>query len=183
MAIRDGEIRAVVDGYLARHPGEAVLLTEALQQLNVGEGFASRHTLPMHVTVGALLLREQEVLLVEHLAYGIWLQPGGHLEPSDASLIDAAVRESTEESGIDPVQIRPASPLPVYVEYGRVPARPEKHEPAHFHLDIGFAFAAAAGTQVGRIQESEVAAAAWYPMAEAERLVGSRIARVTMAPG
>jgi 8-oxo-dGTP pyrophosphatase MutT (NUDIX family) len=182
MAIADAKIKEVVDGYLARHPEEAVLLTEALQHLHTGEGLASRHTLPMHVTVGALVLRGDEVLLVEHLAYGIWLQPGGHLEPTDTSLIDAAVRESTEESGIDPVQIRPASPLPVYVEYGQVPARPEKNEPAHFHLDIGFAFTAAAGTPVGRVQESEVAAAAWYPLAQAERLVGSRIARATMAP-
>ena len=179
MAIADAKIKEVVHGYLARHPEEAVLLAEALQQLHTGEEFASRHTLPMHVTVGALVLRGDEVLLVEHLAYGILLQPGGHLEPTDASLIDAAVRESTEESSIDPARIRSASPLPVYVEYGRVPARPEKNEPAHFHLDIGFAFTAAAGTQVGRVQESEVAAAAWYPLAQAERLVGSRIARAT----
>lgn len=183
MAIRDDEIRAVVAGYLDRHPEEAVLLEEALQQLNAGAGFAWRHTLPMHVTVGALLLREEEILLVEHLAYGIWLQPGGHPELTDASLIGAAVRELTEESGIDPAQVRVASPLPVYVEYGRVPARPDKHEPAHYHLDIGFAFTAAAGTPVGRIQESEVAAAAWYPRAEAERLVGPRIARAVGTPG
>jgi hypothetical protein len=43
----------------------------------------------------------------------------------------------------------------VYVEYGRVPARPEKDEPDHFHLDFGYAFATAEG-DVGRIQESEV---------------------------
>lgn len=183
MAIRDDEIRAVVADYLDRHPEEAVLLEEALQQLNAGAGLASRHTLPMHVTVGALVLRKDEVLLVEHLAYGIWLQPSGHLEPTDVSLIDAAVQELTEESGIDSVQIRSASPLPVYVEYGRVPARPEKNEPEHFHLDIGFAFTAAAGTQVGRAQQSEVAGAAWYPLAQTERLVGSRIARAVGTPG
>ncbi|MGW3176705.1 NUDIX hydrolase [Streptomyces sp. NPDC001153] len=90
----------------------------------------------MHVTVGALLVREDsEILLIEHLAYGITLQPGGHLEPTDTTLIDAAVRELTEETGIDPSQVAPVSPTPAYVEYGRVPTRPAKDEPEHYHLD------------------------------------------------
>ncbi|MFD7123494.1 MULTISPECIES: NUDIX domain-containing protein [Streptomyces] len=48
----------------------------------------------MHATVGALLVRGgREILLIEHRAYGITLQPGGHLDPTDATLVDAAVRE------------------------------------------------------------------------------------------
>ncbi|MGP3913028.1 NUDIX hydrolase [Nonomuraea sp. 10N515B] len=130
----------------------------------------------MHVTVGALVVRSgAEILLVEHLAYGIILQPGGHLEPADTALMDAAVRELAEETGIDSGEVFPASPIPVYVEYGRVPARPEKDEPEHYHLDIGYSFVTAA--EVGRIQESEVRGVAWYPLVEAERLVGHRIAR------
>jgi len=35
---------------------------------------------------------------------------------------------------------------------------------------------------VGRIQESEVTGAGWYPLAEAERLVGHRIRRAVSAP-
>ena len=64
----------------------------------------------------------------------------------------------------------------MYVEYGRVRARPNKDEPDHFHLDFGYAFATADG-DVGRIQESEVTGAGWYPLAEAEHLVGHRIGR------
>ena len=41
-----------------------------------------------------------EVVLVGHPAYGITLQPG-HLEPTDTTLIGAAVRELVEEPGID----------------------------------------------------------------------------------
>ncbi|MEV3981663.1 NUDIX domain-containing protein [Nonomuraea sp. NPDC049758] len=118
-------------------------------------------------------------LLVEQRAYGIRLQPGGHLEPADTSLIDAAVRELAEETGIDPAQVMPASQTPVYVEYARVPARPQKGEPAHHHLDIGYAFVTHA--DLGPIQESEVTDAAWYPLGEAERLVGPRIARAVPA--
>lgn len=84
-------------------------------------------------------------------------------------------------SGIDPGTVPCVSETPVYIEYGRVPARPEKDEPDHFHLDFGYAFATADG-DVGRIQESEVRDAGWYPLAEAERLVGHRIGRAVSAP-
>ncbi|MGW3346034.1 hypothetical protein ACWDA3_22230 [Nonomuraea rubra] len=43
--------------------------------------------------------------------------------------MDAAVRELAEETGIGPSQVVPASQTLVYIEYGRVPARPEKGEP------------------------------------------------------
>ncbi|MFE9968939.1 NUDIX hydrolase [Streptomyces sp. NPDC005525] len=183
MAISDSDISSAVGAYLERYPGEGALLSEPVQLLSQGVGFASRRNFPMHVTVGALLVRgDAEILLVEHRAYGITLQPGGHLEPTDTILIDAAVRELAEETGIDPGSVFPASQTPVYIEYGRVPARPEKDEPDHYHLDIGYAFTTA-HADVGRIQESEVTGAGWYPLAVAERFVGHRIARAVSAPG
>ena len=177
MAITDSDIAGVLTAYLERYPQEAAQLAAPLRLLAEGRGFASRRTFPMHVTAGALLVRDgTEVLLIEHLAYGITLQPGGHLEPTDTTLVGAAMRELSEETGIDPGQIVPVSTHPAYIEFGQVPARPAKDEPDHYHLDIGYAFAAA-GAEVGRIQESEVTGAAWYPLDVAERVVGSRIAR------
>ncbi|WP_255306219.1 hypothetical protein [Streptomyces sp. Wb2n-11] len=77
MAIADSDIAAVLDAYLERYPQEAGQLAEPLRLLAEGRGFASRRTFPMHVTAGALLVRDgAEILLIEHLAYGITLQTG-----------------------------------------------------------------------------------------------------------
>ncbi len=178
MAITDADISGTLAAYLENHQAEAAHLSEPIDLLRNGQDLASRRTFPMHVTVGALLVRQHaEVLLVRHKAYGgILLQPGGHLEQTDVTLIDAAVRELAEETGLDPEGVVPASPNPVYVEYGQVPARPLKHEPVHYHLDFGYCFTAI-HADIGQIQDSEVTDAAWYPFAEAERLVGPRIAR------
>ncbi len=182
VGISDADISRALSAYLECYPDEAASLSEPVRLLTEGAGFASRRNFAMHVTVGALLVRGgAEVLLVDHVAYGIPLQPGGHLEPNDSTLIGAAVRELVEETGVDPSGLYPASKIPVYVEYGRVPARPAKDEPEHFHLDFGFSFVAAQ-TDVGRIQESEVRGAAWYPLTVAEGLVGHRIARAVAAP-
>jgi 8-oxo-dGTP pyrophosphatase MutT (NUDIX family) len=182
VAISDADISSALSAYLECYPAEAAALSEPVKLLAQGTGFASRRNFSMHVTVGALLVRGgAEVLLVDHLAYGISLQPGGHLEPTDSTLIGAAVRELVEETGVDPGAFFSASQVPVYVEYGRVPARPAKDEPEHFHLDFGYSFVTTQA-DVGCIQESEVRGAAWYPLPEAERLVGHRIARaVTVA--
>ena len=134
MAISNWGILSALAGYLERYPEEAALLAEPARLLSQGGDFASRRSFPMHVTAGALLVRGSEILLVEHRAYGIVLQPGGHLEPSDVTLPGAAERELAEETGIDPGAVSCVSQAPVYVEYGRVRARPEKDEPDHFHL-------------------------------------------------
>lgn len=157
------------------------MLSEPLSMLSRDGDCVSRQSFPMHVTAGALLVRGAEILLVEHRAYGILLQPGGHVEACDATLADAARRELLEETGIAPGTVACVSGSPVYVEYSEVPARPGKGEPAHWHLDVGYAFTTVDG-DIGRLQESEVTDAGWYPLDAAERRVGSRIGRAVACP-
>ena len=54
---------------------------------------------PTHVTGSSVILGPQGVLLHRHKRLGLWLQPGGHLEPGETPW-DAARRESTEETGL-----------------------------------------------------------------------------------
>jgi len=179
--ITNRDLLSALTAYLERYPEESGVLSEPARFLSGEAACASRRTFPVHATAGALLTRGDTIMLVDHRAYGIVLQPGGHLEQADVTLSGAAERELAEETGIDPGAVVCVSQVPVYVEFGMVPARPLKDEPAHFHLDFGFAFATADG-DIGRIQESEVTGARWYPLGEAERLVGHRIGRAVSVP-
>ena len=55
-----------------------------------------------HLTVSTVVVDPdtRRVLLTLHPKFGRWMQLGGHLEPGDATLLDAAVRETIEESGL-----------------------------------------------------------------------------------
>jgi 8-oxo-dGTP pyrophosphatase MutT (NUDIX family) len=173
--ITDSDITITIARYLTRHPDERPALADPLSLLEHVGDITSRHCYPLHVTVGALVTRGRDLLLVRHRAYGIWLQPGGHLEPSDDTLIGAALRELSEETGIDPAIVHLASEAPVYIESGNVPARPDENEPAHVHLDIGYSFTTSGN--IGAIQQDEVTDAAWFGLDDAERLIGRRVTR------
>jgi 8-oxo-dGTP pyrophosphatase MutT (NUDIX family) len=61
-----------------------------------------RSSYPAHLTAGALVLSDDRsrVLLNLHRKAKRWFHFGGHLEPTDTSLALGALREATEESGV-----------------------------------------------------------------------------------
>lgn len=60
-------------------------------------------------------------------------------------------------------------------------ARPDKGEPDHFRLGIGHAFTTECA-DVGQIREAEATGAARAPLADVERLAGSRPASRVRCP-
>ncbi|MEU9288162.1 NUDIX hydrolase [Streptomyces sp. NPDC048275] len=92
-----------------------------------------------HITASALVIdpEHDRVLLTLHKKLRMWLQMGGHCEPGDATLADAALREATEESGIAGLTLLPGGP----VRLDRHPIPP----PCHWHFDVQYAVVAAPG--------------------------------------
>ncbi|MDQ0940907.1 NUDIX hydrolase [Streptomyces sp. V1I1] len=101
-----------------------------------------------HVTASALVVEPEHgrVLLTLHKKLGMWLQMGGHCEPGDATLADAAMREATEESGIRGLTLLPGGP--VRLDRHAIPA------PCHWHLDVQYAAMAPAGAAEEISEES-----------------------------
>ncbi|MEU3250966.1 NUDIX hydrolase [Streptomyces sp. NPDC006997] len=92
-----------------------------------------------HVTASALVVDpgRGRVLLTLHRKLRLWLQMGGHCEPTDATLADAALREASEESGIAGLTLLPGGP----VRLDRHPIPP----PCHCHYDVQYAALAPPG--------------------------------------
>ncbi|MBM9478522.1 NUDIX hydrolase [Nakamurella flavida] len=75
----------------------------------------ARSCVPGHLTASTVVLTadRRRVLLTLHRRLGRWLQLGGHLEPQDADLAGAALREATEESGLAGLVL---DPTPVHLD-------------------------------------------------------------------
>ncbi len=104
-----------------------------------------------HVVVGAWIVDRprEHVVLLHHRKLEKWLQPGGHVE-NDPSLIDAARREVSEETGLRKFRLLSAEIFDVDVH--TIPAR--KSEPEHIHYDVRFIFEAARGARLTVSDES-----------------------------
>lgn len=160
MAITAHHIRTTLADYLDQHPDAKTDLGVVLGLLDDGDDLTSRKTLPGHVTVGAILVdADDRVLHILHNATQKWLLPGGHLEASDDTLLQAASRELTEETGISPYAVTSDSQTPLHIDVHPIDANPAKDEPAHQHFDFRFLFRTTADT--GNLQTEEVCDAAW----------------------
>ncbi|MFI0963076.1 NUDIX hydrolase [Streptomyces sp. NPDC021080] len=86
-----------------------------------------------HLTASALVIDPSRgrVLLTLHRKLRMWLQMGGHCEPGDATLAEAALREALEESGVEGLTLLPGGP--VRLDRHAIPA------PCHWHLDVQYA--------------------------------------------
>jgi 8-oxo-dGTP pyrophosphatase MutT (NUDIX family) len=103
---------------------------------------------PAHLTASAMVLDHagERVLLTLHRKGGFWGQLGGHCEPGDASLADAALREAGEESGIADLRLVGAADtvLPVDLDRHRLSAAFGR---CGEHLDVRYAVVAPPGAE------------------------------------
>ncbi|PJJ81360.1 ADP-ribose pyrophosphatase YjhB (NUDIX family) [Salinibacterium amurskyense] len=112
---------------------------------------------PEHVTASCFVFSPdfEHVLLCFHRKGQFWVQFGGHLEPHDASVADAALREAREESGIGNLTLRSEAIVDL-----------DRHElhggfSCAAHWDVGFVALAAADIDVAVSDESEDVR--WFP--------------------
>ncbi|MDO5696885.1 MAG: NUDIX domain-containing protein [Dermatophilus congolensis] len=149
-------------------------------QFELREGFyalldarddATRRTCtPGHVTASALVLdhSRKSTLLTLHPRVGRWVQLGGHMEDGDESLVQAALREAEEESGITGLVI---DPVPVHVSIHPIQC---KNSPPTRHFDVRFVVYAPEGA-VATISDESLDLA-WHPVADVPEGIAELVA-------
>lgn len=90
-----------------------------------------------HITGSAWLVDKNfgHVFFTHHKKLNRWFQPGGHSD-GDSNTLAVALREASEESGIEDVFIQPVSNEIFDIDVHLIPAN--KKEAEHFHYDIRF---------------------------------------------
>ena len=156
MSVRQSAI-ALLREWKAPNRGQDSLRHAVLAFLDARDDACLRECVPGHITASALVLDDScgQVLLTLHPRLGRWVQLGGHCEGDDGDIVAAALREATEESGVDGLRIEPdLAAIHVHAltcSLG-VPTR---------HLDLQFVAHAPAGAQI--VVSDESVDLRWWP--------------------
>jgi 8-oxo-dGTP pyrophosphatase MutT (NUDIX family) len=164
------DVSRLISTYLNRFKNENH--EDLLKFIDDNKQLFERTNFDGHITASAFIIDEawQEVLLLKHKLYDRFLQPGGHIEKEDATILEASLREASEETGISKVDLV-YIPLdtsinsPLDIDSHGIPANPKKNEPAHVHHDVRYLFIYKGNKNI-TVPKSEAKDAKWVPLNE-----------------
>ena len=160
MTLRDSAL-ATLRGWTAPDAGQEALRARYVAHLEAHADAAvpAVPARPPHRRGAGGLRRPERVLLTLHAKAGRWFQFGGHCEPGDGSLAEAALREATEESGVAGLVL---DPEPVHLDEHAVTFCGEPG--LVHHLDVRFvALAPADAVPVVSAESTDVR---WWPVGD-----------------
>jgi 8-oxo-dGTP pyrophosphatase MutT (NUDIX family) len=165
--------------YIEANPDEVdtvrPLVVLAMQGLSV----TLRSATPAHVTCRAVAVSPDWHVLEVRPQSGDWQLPGGHLEPSDSSLLGAALRGLGEAAGIVMDTVTPDAVVPFDLDACAVDAAPDRGEPGHMHYEVRFLLYVP--DRAVRLPAGD--SHRWVPVAALGGRLGAKLARSGVAGG
>jgi 8-oxo-dGTP pyrophosphatase MutT (NUDIX family) len=160
---RRKDLRKQLDAYTPETPADAASLVRIRELVAKAEDPFDRRVRD-HVTAAAVIARPDasSFLLVHHRRLDRWLQPGGHVEPEDATVLDAARREAREETGVSALEVANGGRI-LDLDVHEIPRFPGK--PPHVHYDVRFLFTAEPSAPI-MFEADEVRDARWFTRRE-----------------
>ena len=156
-------ISALLNAYVTTFDEEKLYLKLALELVHQHpDDCWKRSRLAGHFTGSAWVLSPDgaQALLIHHRNLDKWVQPGGHADDTDDSLVETAGREAQEECGLNGLTLLSEQIFDLDVHV--IPAKREV--PEHLHYDVRFLFQS--DSEVFTADFSEVKAVRWVPLSE-----------------
>ncbi|MBE7956034.1 NUDIX domain-containing protein [Microbacterium oxydans] len=155
----EADAHRLVSTFVPRSARDRAAQADFASFFDADGGPVHREAGPDHLTASCVVFDAtfQHTLLVFHRKGQFWVQPGGHVEDGDASVMAGALRELREETGIvvDPVN----PPLAYDLDHHGLSSR---FGACASHLDIGIAVVVDRESALTVSEESEDLR--WWPV-------------------
>lgn len=131
------ELLQLLKNHRTRFMEELGYLRRAVDYVESNTDCFYRELWPSHVTGSAWVVNQDRshVLMMHHKKHDQWFQPGGHAD-GDADILRVALKETSEETGIDGSQVKLLDNKVFDVDIHSIPAM--GNDPRHEHIDVRF---------------------------------------------
>lgn len=165
------DLLTLLDRHQTRFMDELAFIHQARAFIEAHEDCFYRELWHGHVTGSAWVVNpsRDHVLLLHHRKLDQWFQPGGHAD-GDHNILRVALKETSEETGLDPAHIRLVDEQIFDVDIHTIHAN--KHDPRHKHFDIRFLVEIDDHIEIPGNDESHDIL--WVPLSQATRFNNNR---------
>lgn len=175
MLPRHAELLKLIDSYELQFTDEkeSVNMFREFVNRNLETSIYSRKNFDGHFTASAFLVNEARthLLFLNHKKLNRWLQPGGHIDDTDSSILKAALREVAEETGLQSVDLELIDAEIFDLDAHVIPENPKKDEPAHVHYDVRFLIKVISESGIN-VNKAEAEELKWLPIEVVSELEG-----------
>jgi 8-oxo-dGTP pyrophosphatase MutT (NUDIX family) len=138
---------------------------------NKNEKATDRKNFNGHITVSALVVKGDKVLLLWHKTFNRLQQPGGHIDPPDENVFGAVIREVKEETGLDVDRDHSFAngvfaEVPICLDKHQIAKNDKKQEESHYHYDMFFLLKLKDDSQEIKNEDEGVEDAQWVKIEE-----------------
>ena len=161
-------ILEILKKYKAQFPNDQDL-DKFFDYLSKNDNVIDRKNMNGHITVSALVVKDKKALLLWHKTFQSLMQPGGHIDPPDKTVFEAAIREVKEETGLDVEKDHIFadgifSGIPISLDVHPILANEKKQESAHYHYDMYFYLKLKNEDQEIKNEDDGVEGAQWFDL-------------------
>ena len=145
--------------YFPKDKEKLIILSEQICKEN---NIFNRKNFTGHIVANSLIIHNNKVLTIFHNLLKMYIQPGGHVDENDNSVLDAALREAEEETGINDLVLfewHKQTQIPIFIESHLIPENLKKQEKQHYHHDFMYVFKT--NIKDVNLQTSEVSDFSW----------------------
>jgi len=135
--------KKIIKKYFEYFPEDRSNLTLLEKQIHEKNNVFYRKNFTGHIVANSLIIHNNKVLTIFHNFLRMYIQPGGHVDEDDMSVLQASLREAKEETGIDDLVLynwHKEAEIPIFIESHLIPENSKKQEKQHYHHDFMYVF-------------------------------------------
>lgn len=121
---------------------------------------------------------DDKFLVLYHKDFKMYIYPGGHVDNTDTSVLDAAIRETKEETGLnnfDLFKFTENENIPIDIDTHEIGYNERLNLPKHFHFDFRYLFTVNKISDV-HLDPEESLSYKWVDINEIRKIRGCELA-------